>query len=103
MRQERINRRVQEDSNGTENHHRGHGDRHFAGLRFDDRFRRQDRCRAANAATGANQPTGMFIEAENLLPKKTGDKKGAGKRQYINHDTADANVSNLGERQAKAV
>ena len=103
VRQEGINRRVQEDGNGTENHHRGDGDRDFAGLRFDDRFRCQYRCRAADAAAGANQPAGMFIEAENLLPKKTGDQKGAGKRQNVNHDTADADVGNLGERQAKAV
>ena len=103
VRQEGVNRRVQEDGNGAENDHRGDGDRHFAGFRFDDRFGRQYRCRAADAAAGANQPAGMFIQAENLLPKKAGDKKGAGKRQHVNDDTAYADVGNLGERQAKAV
>jgi hypothetical protein len=56
---------------------------------------------AADAATGANQPAGMFVETEDLLPEETGDKKGAGQRQDVDGDTADADIGDLGERQAK--
>ena len=45
----------------------------------------------------------MFIEPENLLPEETGDKEGAGQRQYVNQDPADADVSNLGKRQTKTI
>ena len=103
VRQHRIHRRIEEDSQGTENDYRSHRDGHFTGFRLDDRLGSQNCGGAADAATGANQPAGMFVEAEDLLPEVTGDKKGAGQRQYVDSDTADADIGDLGERQAKTV
>jgi len=45
----------------------------------------------------------VLVEAEYLLAQQARQQKGAGERQQVYHDTADANVSNLRERQAKAV
>ncbi len=103
VRQQRVHRRVEEDSDSTEDNHCRHGDRHFTGFGFDDRLGGRDRRGAADAATGADKPAGMFIEPENLLPEETGDKEGAGQRQYVNQDPADADVSNLGKRQTKTI
>ena len=34
-----------------------------------------NRCGAADAAAGANQPTGMFIQAETFCPRKQAIKR----------------------------
>ncbi len=57
--------------------------------------------RAADAAAGADQPAGVFIETKHFLAKEAGDEKVLEKN--VNQNTAHADVGNLGERQAKAV
>ncbi len=103
MRQQRVHRRVEEDGDGTEDHHRGDGDGHFTGFGFDHRLAGKHCRRAADAAAGADQPAGVLIEPKHFLAEEAGDEKGAGERQNVNQNTAHADVGNLGERQAEAV
>lgn len=103
MRQQRVHRRVEEDGDGTEDNHCSDGNRHFTGFGFDHRLGGEHGRRAADAAAGADQPAGVFIETKHFLAKEAGDEKGTGERQNINQNTAHADVGNLGERQAKAV
>ena len=58
---------------------------------------------APDTAAGADQPAGVFIETKHFLAQEAGDEKGTGERQNVNHDPTDADVGNLGERQAEAV
>ena len=103
MRQQRVHRRVEEDGDGTEDHHRGDCDGHFTGFGFDHRLAGEHSRRAADAAAGADQPAGVLIEPKHFLAQEAGDEKGAGERQNVNQNTAHADVGNLGERQAEAV
>jgi hypothetical protein len=45
----------------------------------------------------------VCLSRPNTFCREAGDEKGAGQRQNVNQNTADADVGNLGERQAKAV
>ena len=103
VRQQRVHRRVEEDGDGTEDNHCSDGNRHFTGFGFDHRLGGEHGRRAADAAAGADQPAGVFIETKHFLAKEAGDEKGTGERQNVNQNTAHADVGNLGERQAKAV
>ena len=103
MRQQRVHRRVEENGDGTEDNHCSDGNRHFTGFGFDHRLGGEHGRRAADAAAGADQPAGVFIETKHFLAKEAGDEKGTGERQNVNQNTAHADVGNLGERQAKAV
>ena len=75
MRQQRVHRRVEEDGDGTEDNHCSDGNRHFTGFGFDHRLGGEHGRRAADAAAGADQPAGVFIETKHFLAKEAGDEK----------------------------
>ncbi len=104
VRQQRVHRRIEEDGDGTEDNHCSDGNRHFTGFGLTTGSVARHGRRAADAAAGADQPAGVFIETKHFAgPRKQAMKKVLESGQNVNQNTAHADVGNLGERQAKAV
>lgn len=72
MRNQRVNGRVEENRQRTENDDGRDGNRHFAGFCLNDRLGCQYRGSPADAAAGTNQPTGLFIQPKHFLADKAG-------------------------------
>ena len=74
--QQRIHCRIQEDSDGTEDHYGGDSDGYLTGFRLHYRLGCQHGGGTTNAAPRANQPTGVAVQTKHFLPQETGNHKG---------------------------
>ncbi len=95
-------RRVQEDRQRAEHHHRGHRHRDLLGARLDHRLGGHHRSSAADGTASADQHRRLALQAQPARADEAGQCEGRAQYHRVDGDTSYANMVNVlhGEPQA---